>query len=69
MRAKKEKIPPIIRIRALNSFYMDINEIGHLEYKPVGHVFQYQREGSEEWFPFDVDLQVVENPLSNTEET
>ena len=68
MRTKKEKIAPIIRIRALNSFYMDMNEIGHLEYKVAGHVFQYQREGSDEWFPFDIEAQVIENPEGKSEE-
>jgi hypothetical protein len=62
MRAKKEKIAPVIKIRALNSFYMDLNDIGHLEYKSLGHEFQYQLEGSEEWLPFAIETRIVENP-------
>lgn len=59
MTTRKKKTPAIIRIRALNSFVLVENDIGHLEYKAAGHELQFMREGSEFWEPIEVESQVV----------
>lgn len=61
MAPRKNKTPAIIRMRAMNTFTMDVNDIGHMEYKPIGHRFEVLREGSEEWEPIEVEVQVVED--------
>lgn len=60
MAGRKPKPKAIIRIRALNLFALDLNETGHLEYKSAGHRFEVLRDGSEEWEPFEVEAQIVE---------
>lgn len=56
----KTEFKPIIRMRALNTFVLEPNEEGLLEYKTAGHKFEVLREGSEEWESIEIESQIIE---------
>jgi hypothetical protein len=60
MAGRNPKPKPIIRMRALNLFALELNENGHLEYKSAGHRFEIMKEGSEEWEPLEIDAKIIE---------